>query len=171
MNTSTRNGGIAGLVAGLGYIVQAILGLIRPQTEVFSSTSDYILEVVFIIALICTLIALIGLRGFLGNRAGTVGTLGFWLTPAGTILMTISAMATLLAGQNSLGLAFLGGMLLAIVGYPLLGVAFLRTETFPRLYAAALIAAFPLSVFLSTRGGGVLFGLAWLATGYSLLRK
>jgi hypothetical protein len=46
MKGSTRNAGIAGIVAGLGYLVQAIIGLIKPQTEVFSGSSDYILEAV-----------------------------------------------------------------------------------------------------------------------------
>jgi hypothetical protein len=37
MRVSTRIGGIAGIVAGLGYRDQAVIGLI-PQTEVFSGT-------------------------------------------------------------------------------------------------------------------------------------
>jgi hypothetical protein len=170
MNVSTRSGGIAGIVAGLGYLVQAIMGLIKPQTEVFSGTSDYILEVVFIIALVATVFALMGLHSFLKDRYGKAGTVGFWLALTGTVLMCLSAIATLLAGQNSLGIAFLGGMLLALIGYVVLGITVLRVKTLPLLGGLALITGFPLSVLLSALGGGILFGLTWLIVGYLLLR-
>jgi hypothetical protein len=157
-------------VAGLGYLVQAIMGLIKPQTEVFSGASDYILEVVFIIALIATIFALMGLHSLMTSRYGRAGTLGFWLALAGTALMAVSAVATLFAGQNSLGIAFLGGMLLAFIGYVILGISILRAQALPLLGGLALIFGFPLSVFLSTLGGGILFGLAWLIVGYLLLK-
>ena len=168
MKISSRAGGIAGIVAGLGYVVQAIMGLIRPQTEVFSSTSDYLLEVIFIVALVSTLIALIGLHSFMQNRYGDAGPIGFWLASVGTALMVFSAVLTFLAGQNSLGPVFLGGILLALLGYIILGITALRTRTLPLLGGLALIFGFPLSIFLSTLGGGILFGLTWLGIGYLL---
>jgi hypothetical protein len=171
MKTSTRSGGIAGIVAGSGYLVQALMGLIKPQTEVFSGTSDYILEVVFVIALIATIFALMGLHSFMENRYGKTGALGYWLTLTGTALMGISAVATLLAGQNSLGLFFLGGLLLALIGYAVLGIMILRAKAFPLPGGLALIFGFPLSMFLNTVGGGILFGLAWLLVGYYLLKQ
>ena len=171
MKASKRTGGIAAVVAGLGYLVQAIMGLIRPQTEVFSGTWDYILEVVFIIALVATLFALLGLHAFLQERYGRAGTSGFWLAMIGTGLMTISAIGTLFAGQNWFGLAFVSGMLLALLGYIVLGIAILRAKAFPHWGGLLLIFGFPLSVLLSTLGGGVLFGITWLAVGYLLLTK
>jgi len=171
MKISTRNGGIAGIVAGLGYLVQAIMGLIRPQTEVFSSTSDYVLEVVFIIALIATIFGLTGLHSFMQSRYGNAGTVGFWLAQVGTALIMVSALVTFLAGQNSLGPVFLGGMLLALLGYIILGIAALRTKAFPLFVGLALIFGFPLSLFLNTLGGGILFGLTWLGVGYVLLKE
>jgi hypothetical protein len=170
MNVSTRSGGIAGIVAGLGYLVQAIMGLIKPQTEVFSGISDYILEVVFIIALVATIFALMGLHSFLKGRYGKAGTIGFWLVLAGTVLMCLSAIATLIAGRNSLGIVFLGGLLLALIGYLVLGITILRAKSLPLPGGLALIFGFPLSVFLNTLGGGIIFGLAWLIVGYLLLK-
>ncbi|MBL8062077.1 MAG: hypothetical protein JNK32_03590 [Anaerolineales bacterium] len=171
MKISIRNGGIAGIVAGLGYIVQAIMGLIKPQTEVFSGTSDYILEVVFIVALAATIAALMGLHTFAQSRYGKAGMVGFWLAIIGTGLITISAMATLFAGQNSLGPVFLGGMLLSLIGYIVLGITTLRSKSLPLWGGLALIFGFPLSVFLSAFGGGILFGLAWLGVGYYLMKQ
>ena len=171
MKTTTRNAAIAGIVAGLGYLLQAIMGLVKPQTEVFSGTSDYILEVVFIVALLATIFALMGLHTFAQSRYGKVGTVGFWLALAGTFLMLVSAAATLSAGQNSLGIAFLGGLLLAVIGYILLGVATLRAKALPTWGGLALILGFPLSVFLNTLGGGIIFGLTWIGLGYYLSRQ
>lgn len=68
MSISSSAGGTAGLVACFGYLVQAIIGSIRPQTETFSRISDYIHEVIFIVALVATLIALIGLHSFVQSR-------------------------------------------------------------------------------------------------------
>ena len=171
MNVSTRNGGIAGIVAGLGYLIQAVMGLIKPQTEIFSGTSDYVLEVVFIIALVATVFSLMGLHSFAHNRYGKVGMVGFWLAVLGSGLMTISAIVTLFAGKNSLGVAFLGGALLSLIGYIILGIMTLRGKVIPLWGGLALILGFPLSVFLSMFGGGILFGLAWLGVGYFLSRQ
>jgi hypothetical protein len=171
MKVSIRNGGIAGIVAGLGYLVQAVMGLIKPQTEVFSGTADYVLEAVFIVALVATIFSWIGLHSFAQKRHGKVGTIGFWLAVIGTGLMTISAIATLFAGANSLGLAFLGGVLLALLGYILVGMMVLREKILPRWGGMALMLGFPLSVFLSAFGGGILFGLAWLGVGYFLSKQ
>ena len=171
MKVSTQTGGIAGIVAGLGYFVQAVMGLIRPQTEVFSGTADYVLEAIFIIALMATIIGLLGLHSFAQTRYDRAGTIGFWLAVIGTGLMTISAIVTLIAGQNSLGFAFLGGVLLALIGYVVLGIMTLREKVLPNWAGVLLILGFPLSVFLSAFGGGILFGLAWLGLGYFLLQQ
>lgn len=171
MQTTTRNGAMAGIIAGLGYLIQSVIGLIKPQTEVFSGTSDYVLEVVFIIALLATLFALMGLHTFAQSRYGRAGTIGFWLALAGTFLMLVSAAATLAAGRNSLGPAFLGGMLLSVIGYFTLGITTLRAKILPLWGGLALIFGFPLSVFLNTLGGGILFGLAWLGVGYYLMKQ
>jgi hypothetical protein len=171
MKTSTRNGAIAGIVAGVGYFVQAVMGLIKPQTEVFSGTSDYVLEVVFIIALLATIFALMGVHTFAQARYGKAGTAGFWLALAGTFLILVSAAATLAAGQNSLGILFFIGLFFSFLGYVLLGVSTLRSKVLPTWAGLALVLGFPLSVLLNTSGGGILYGLAWLGVGYYLMKQ
>jgi len=171
INLSTRNGGLAAMVAGAAYLIESIIGVIKPQTEVFSGTSDYILEAVFIVGLIATLFALVGLHSFAQGRYAKAGTAGFWLTTVGTGLIALSAGVTLLAGRNSLGIAFLAGVLFALIGYVVLGVTTLRSKILPVTGGLALIFGFPLSVFLSTLGGGILLGLGWLLVGYFLLNE
>lgn len=166
MNTKNRNTAMAAAASGLGYIVQAVMGLIKPQTETFSGTSDYVLEVVFIIALLATIFALMGLHTYAQARYGKPGTVGFWSALAGTFLILVSASATLAAGQNSLGSLFLIGLLLSFFGFVLLGVATLSAKTLPTWAGLSLLLGFPLSVLLSALGGGILYGLAWLGVGY-----
>lgn len=171
MNMPTRRTAFLSIVAGFGYIIQAAMGLIKPQTDVFSGLSDYVLEAIFVIALIATIFALLGYHWYAQNRYGRAGSIGLWLTVIGTGLITISALATLFAGQNSLGPAFLGGVLLALIGYVVLGITTLRAKVLPLWCGAALIFGFPLSIFLSAVGGAILFGLAWLTIGYYLMRQ
>ncbi|MBE0669636.1 MAG: hypothetical protein IH588_03530 [Anaerolineales bacterium] len=171
MKTSTRNGAIAGIVAGIGYFIQSVMGLIKPQTEVFSGSSDYVLEVVFIIALLANIFALMGLHTFAQTRYGKSGATGFWLALAGTFLILVSAAATLAAGKNSLGILFLIGLFLSFLGYVLLGITALRSKVLPTWAGLALALGFPLSVLLNTMGGGILYGLAWLGVGYYLMKQ
>ena len=163
MKVSTRNGGIAGILAGLGYLIQALI-VLMPQTEVFLGTLDYVVEIVVIIALVATIFGLIGLHSFAQNHYGKTGTIGFWLAVIGTGLMTISTIATLFAGENSLGFAFLGGVFLGgvlftLIGYIVLGIMAWRGKVLPLWGGLALILGFPLSMFLSPEGGG--FYLGW----------
>jgi hypothetical protein len=166
MNIKNRNAAIAGIAAGLGYIIQAVMGLIKPQTEVFSGASDYVLEIVFIAALIATLFALMGLHSHAQARYGKLGAAGFWSALAGTFFMIISASATFAAGQNSLGIFFLIGLVLSFLGFVLLGISTSSSKILPAWAGLALAFGFPLSVFLNALGGGILYGLAWLGVGY-----
>jgi hypothetical protein len=62
-------------------------------------------------------------------------------------------------------------MLLALIGYMVLGITTLRAKVLPLWGGLALIFGFPLSVFLNTLGGGILFGLAWLGVGSYLMKQ
>ena len=171
MKISTRNGAIAGITAGLGYLVQAAIIGLMPQTEVFAGTLVYVVEVVVILALVATIFSLMGLHSFAQNHYGRPGTIGFWLAVIGTGLMTISTTAALFAGETSPGFALLGGVLLTLIGYILLGIRAWRGKVLPLWGGLALILGFPLSMFLSPLGGRILFGLRWLGVGYSLSKQ
>ena len=171
MNISARSTGLLGIVAGLAYLIETIIGLIKPQSEVISGDSDYVLEAIFIIALIATIFALIGLNSLAQSHNSRIWVAGFWLTVIGTGLTAVSAIATLFAGRNSLGIAFLGGVLLSLIGYILLGMSILRAKILPAWVGLALVMGFLLSLVLSNFGGGILFGLAWLSVGYLLSKQ
>jgi hypothetical protein len=175
MKVSTRHGGIAGILAGLGYLVQAVIVLL-PQAEVFSGRLEPVLEVVLIIAWLATIFGLLGLHSFAQNHYGKAGTLGFWLAVIGTGLMAISTLGALFAGEYSPGFAllgslFLGGVMLTSIGYIMIGFLALRRKFIPPWCGLALILGFPFSIILSPPGGGILYGLAWLGVGYFLLQQ
>ena len=171
MDISIRHGSLSAMIAGLAYLAETSIGLVKPQTEVFSGTSDYVLEAAFVIALVATIFALLGLNSFAQEHQPRAWRIVIWLVVIGTGLTAISAIATLFAGRNSLGIAFLGGVLLSLLGYIVLGILALQAKVLPLWGGLALIFGFPLSVFLSSFGGGILFGLAWLGVGYVLWKR
>src|SRR5438477_13095184 len=105
---------MSALAAGLLYIVQALIGLMSPQAEIFTTPSDYILEAVFVAALLLTLPALLGLHGHLSGHAARLGATGFYAASAGTTLILASASATLIGGSYALGRLFVVGLLGAV---------------------------------------------------------
>jgi hypothetical protein len=45
MKASMRTGGMASITAGEAYMLQTIMGLVRPQAEAFTGIPDYVPEV------------------------------------------------------------------------------------------------------------------------------
>lgn len=157
----------AGL-AGVMYIAQAVIGLIQPQAEVFTSLSDYLIEAAFIAALLFTLLGLIALHQHQAQLAGRLEKTGFVMASMGTGLMLLSAIATLVAGYNTLGLFFLLGLVASFSGLILCGFTIIQTKILPRWSGVALMLGLPASVILADYGGGIVMGLAWVGLGYAL---
>jgi hypothetical protein len=171
MNISTRNGGIAGIVAGIAFIVQAAIQFIHPQIyAVFVSRWDYVNETLFAIALVATIFCLIAFHSFAQNRYGRGGAVGFWLTVIGTSLLAIRTIASLFAGKWILDVAG-NGVLLLLIGYPTLGFMAWRGKVLPVWGALAFGLGLPLAMFLIAYDNGILFGLGWLGVGYFLLKQ
>jgi hypothetical protein len=169
-STVSRLSGLAWMLAGLLYIVQAIVGMVKPQADVFTSTSDYVIEVFFVAALLLTLVALLGMR----KRAGTgiFPLVSFFVFFIGTLLFLFSASASLASGRDVLESVYLPGLALSFLGAILLGIAIIRAKTLPLWSAIALMLGLPFSVALGdTYGGGIVLGLAWMAVGVALLTK
>ena len=57
-----RWGGLAGVAAGVMFVLSGILTFIAPPQWVSSSSKDYLLEVVVVVAFVLTLIAMAGLH-------------------------------------------------------------------------------------------------------------
>jgi hypothetical protein len=167
-----RWGGLAGGAAGVLYVLSAIISLFAPQQRVFDSFSDYLIEVLFVVALAGTLVAIVGLHALQSGRYGLLGAAGSAVTFIGYALLFVAAAATTLAGREALDAVFPVGVLAIFVGSILLGAATIRARLLPWWCGVLLIVGFPLTVPLDVaiRGaGGIALGVVWALVGYALL--
>jgi hypothetical protein len=169
-----RWGGRAGVAAGLLYVLSAILSLIAPQQRVFDSFSDYLIEIIFVVALANTLVAIAGLHALQSGRYGLLGAVGSLITFVGYALLFVAAAVTTLAGREALDAVFPIGVLAILIGSILLGAMTIRARMLPWWYGVLLIVGFPLTVPLDVaiRGaGGIALGIVWALVGYALLSQ
>ena len=84
-----RWGGLAGLAAAVVFLVSGILTFIVPPEGVPTSFSDYLLEVVIVLAFVLTLVIIAGLHAAQrqSRRYGLLGAAGFWLTFLGYVIV------------------------------------------------------------------------------------
>ena len=119
-----------------------------------------------------TLVAIAGLHVLQRERYGRLGVAGSLTAFVGHALLLVAAATTTLAGREALGIVFLLGSLVALVGLVLLGATTLRARVLPWWCGVLLIIGLPLTVFLDivTGGaGGILLGVVWALVGYALL--
>jgi hypothetical protein len=120
-----------------------------------------------------TLAGLVGLHARHAGRGGRLERWGFRVSFAGLVLLVIGAFAEF---WLELGLAFVAfivpGLLLVVVGAPVLGVGTWRAGLAPRTGALLLVVGGPAIFVLSeiaTLGGGLaLVYLAWVILGHAL---
>ena len=159
-----RWGGLAALIGGVLYVLTGIMSLLVPQEEVFDSFTDYLIEVLFVLALVGTLMAIAGLYILQRERYGRLGAAGSLTAFVGHALLLVVAAATTLAGREVFDMVFLLGSLAALVGLVLLGATTLRARVLPWWCGVLLIVGLPLSVVLdvTARGSG---GYCWAWCG------
>lgn len=143
---------VLGLSAVLGYL-QAIPG-----------REDVVL---FIVALLFTAAGLVGLHTLQRASYGILGQAGFYVALV-AIAGRILGAVVFLVGSSALEWISKPATLSMLVGFVLYGVATLRAGVLPRWYGLALVVSMPLSLFLATYYGTVLFGLILVVLGYVL---
>src|SRR3712207_4999238 len=122
-----RWGGLAGLVAGVMFVLAGILILISPpQGAGFNSFGDYLSEVILVVAFALTLVAITGLHALQSRRYGRWGAAGSLITFIGYALIVVVTAVSVLAGGQALYLVRLVGAAAVLVGSALLGAPTLR---------------------------------------------
>lgn len=169
MNLSPRTSGVAGILAGAGYLVQALAGLL-PQTPASAGTLGLVLEGIYLFALLAALVCLLGLAPAV-QKANRLAGSGAWLALLGAGLMAAGTLAARFLGEDVSGLAFLSGVWLAWAGYILFGLGAWRAKRIPLWVGLGLIFGFPLSLFINPLIGGLLYALAWLGLGAIQIRR
>jgi hypothetical protein len=174
-----RWGGLAGVVAGVMFLVSGILYfIVAPPlpTRPLGSFGDYLYEVVVAVAFVQVLVTIAGLHAAQrqSGRYGILGTAGFLLTFVGyALVLVIAHLIRLVGGEPILSLRPVGG-LLVLVGSILLGAMTLYARVLPWWCGVVLIVGFPLGAFLETVRSGIeniVFAIVWGLIGYALLSR
>jgi len=127
-------------------VLTAVLILFAPQEVVLDSFTDYLIEVLFVLALAGTLVAIAGLHALQRGRYERTGEADSLTAFIGHALLLLAATAPALAGREVLDAVFPLGVLAVLVGLVLLGAAPLRARVLPRWCGVLLIAGFPLTM-------------------------
>lgn len=159
------------LLAGVAWIASSVVDLTSAGqgAETFGLPSFYLIEGLIGLALAGTLVGLLGLHARQTTDYRVLGTAGFLVALAGTVLVLANVLLIRAAGRDLLDVLLVLGLLGMLFGFVLLGIATLREGVLPRWCGVALIFVLPVSALLGDFGGGLVFGLVWLALGYALL--
>lgn len=167
-----RWGALGALLAGVAWIVSFVVSLaVTGESSLFGLPSFYLIEGIIGLALAGTLLGLLGLHARQTTSYGVLGTIGFLAALIGTAFLLASVVFVHAAGRDVLDLLLEIGLAGMFFGFVLLGVATLRARGLPRWCGVALIVVLPISIILGNYGGGLVFGLVWLALGYALLAE
>ena len=172
-----RWGGFGGVVAAVMWVLSAILiFLAMPQRVSFNSFSDYLHQIVLLVAYAGTLLAIVGLHALQSESSsyGHVGATGSLITFVGYAIVFVVVIVSILEGGASLLTVCLAGAAAVLIGSILLGAMTIRTRILPWWCGVLLIIAFPLgdlSNAVLEGGEGILLGMLWGVVGYALLSR
>jgi len=183
-------GALLAAVAGIAVFVVDVASVGRGlEGATFGLPTSYLIVPALIVGAVGMLGGLVGLHARQAMIYGKLGTIGFMAAFIGFVMLLTyvggerfryllpgwESRPPLLRGYFSL-IPFVPPLLEllgTLVGFVLLGIATLRARVLPRWCGAALIVVPPLLVALLLEvrgipGGGIAFGLVWLALGYVL---
>jgi hypothetical protein len=171
-----RWGGSAGVLAGVMFVLVGILNLIAPQQRVsFDSFSDYLSEIILVVAFAVTLVVIAGLHALQRGRYGRLGAASSLITFVGYALIVVVAAVTVLVGGEALLAVRLIGALAVLIGSVLLGAMTLRARVLPWWCGVLLIVGFPLGAVLeevvAVGSENVVLAIVWGSVGYALLSR
>ena len=169
-----RWGGWAGVVAGVSWVLSAILVfLATPQRVSFNSFSDYLLQIILLVAYVGTIVAILGLHYLQSEsgRYGRLGAAGSLIAFIGYAIVFVVVTISILEGGASLLTVRVVGAAAVLIGSILLGAMTIRTRVLPWWCGVLLIICLPLAIALGDYGGGAVLGLLWLAVAYALLAQ
>ena len=164
---TVRRLALTAMLGGTIFVVSGVVQLVSPeQTDPFSRTTDYLIEVLLVLSFLLTLAGFVALHlRQAGSYGGPRGWTGFRAAVIGQGAILASAVASLAAGGLVLGFLYVVGVFVLLVGLVLLSIATYRAGILPH-WGTYLVAALAVIVFGEL--GAVLVGLVWIALGYVL---
>lgn len=151
----------AGAVA---FAAQTVLQILAPpQSQPFARPSDYGIEILFATGLAVITVAVVLMHRWhtATRRWGRLGAIACAVTVLGTGLLTVTTTATAAAGRNVLGVLFIVGLLVWVLGSVLLAVATYRAKAVPRPLAVLIGAAVPLATLIDEPAGPIVVAMLW----------
>jgi hypothetical protein len=176
-SSMVRWGGLAGVAAGVLFVLSGILTLIAPTQRELRSFGGYRIEVVIVVAFALAMVAIAGLHAAQSQsgRYGGLGAAGALLAFVGYALVLVAVHVATLAGGEPIYTVRLVGGLAVLVGSILLGAMTLRAQLLPWWCGVLLIVGFPLGDLLEGVVGvgseSIVLGIVWGAIGYALLSQ
>jgi len=156
-----RWGGLAAIAGGVVLVVDSGLLLLDMPPE------SVINDVLFIVAALFTIGGVVGFHAVQKDDYGRIGRGGFWTVVVATLAIVVGLIVSLLDNTALERLElFPVGTFVVFIGFVLYGAATLQARVLPRWCGVGFIVG-PF-VFLIGDFGGILFGLLWLALGYTL---
>jgi hypothetical protein len=174
-----RVAGVAGVIAGLAYAATGIvdrLGPLYPRS--FTSLSHYLVQYVFLAALVGSIVTVAGLHALQRGRYGWVGTVGASVTVIGNLLFSYGTIEQIVAGASVGPGIQTVGFWFTLGGLVILGIATLQARLLPLWCGVVLVMGFPILWVLGPPLGtalgtwlpiGIYLGLFWAVLGYALL--
>jgi hypothetical protein len=168
-----RWGGLAGVAAGVMFVLAGILSVIAPSHRILGSFSYYLIEVVIVVAFALTLVAIVGLHALQSGRYGPYGPVGSLITFIGYAIVLVSGHIITLAGGEPIYIVGFQGGWVAFLGSILLGTMTLNARVLPWWCGVLLIVGFPLDAILDLGVGGesIVLAIVWGLIGYALLSR
>ena len=161
--------GLAAIVGGVAYVVQGIVSLFVRQEVPFTSFSDYLIEILYILGLAGTLAGIGGLHYLLRERYGQFGAASSVVAFVGFGLLFVASVSVALTGRDVLPGFFVVGFLTALVGAALLGTAILRRLVLSFWHGVLFIVGNLVGLAAIQIGGAILLGVIWGMVGYVLV--
>lgn len=151
---------MAAIAGGVAWVVDS--GLLLTATP-----ESGVNDALFVVAALCTIGGVAGFHALQKDDYGRIGWDGFWTVVAATLFLSVGLIMSLLGSTVLERLElFPVGTLAVFIGFGLYGAATLQARVLPRWCGVGLIVG-PF-MFLIGNFGGILFGLLWLALGYTL---
>lgn len=146
------------LTAAVPAAALGVLEVLHDQREVFTSSLDYVVEVVFAISMLAATAA----YSYLASGSTGLPRVAWSLCAAGSASVAVAATATAVAGEEVLGTVLGVGLLALVIGLLVALVADLRGRVEPRRTGVLLFVALVGSVVVEATGaGGLVLAAGW----------
>ena len=163
-------GGVA-LGAGLAFVTGEVLSRARPDTDFVACATGaaYLINLVDLLKYGLIGVALLLVVRMLGDGLSRFGRVTGYVAATGFIVTGVANGIEHCAHVDALGLAYVLGLLIGLVGAAVFGVSLARSGALPAWIGWVILLGV-LSFFArGEEGGAVLLGIAWIAVGVRLL--